>query len=237
MSNSNLKRNMCKTALLLRVPTAHPPSATLLLFSVWKMALLFTQMLSPKTWESCLIPPPLSFTFYIYSKYPVSTSKIYLNPSTFLHTHGQQASPSCCHLLPEWLKSLTGVLAFHSCYHYHLLPHQYSGWQNTSLVCLKPSNDFLLLSGGKKILLLLPTSQITSQTIFCVTHWALDTLTSLPQKCQVISHSRPLHLLYPSLVMFSLDFLSLSSRFFSDILFPIFLLNDPFTSFIAFLTM
>ena len=64
------------------------------------------------------------------------------------------------------------------------------------------------------------------------THWLLP----LPQECQVISHSGPFCLLYPLLEMFPLDFLSLRDPFSSEILFPVYLLNNPFMSFTALLT-
>lgn len=81
----------------------------------------------------------------------MSSSKIYLNPSTFFHTHVHHTNPSSCHLLPEWLISLTrfpaSILASTTIrYHTvarvteHIIP---------LFRCLKPSNDFLLLSEKK----------------------------------------------------------------------------------------
>lgn len=124
--------------------------------------------------EGITLDPSFHFASTLNSL--VSASKLYLNPSTFLRLHGLHASPSCWHLFPEWLKPLTGTPApipaaapVHSHTVSRVTEHMASGLRTFR---------WLSAAQGKKILLLLPSSGITSHTTFCVTHCALDTLTS-----------------------------------------------------------
>lgn len=168
----------------------------------------------------------------------MSSSKIYLNPSTFFHTHVHHTNPSSCHLLPEWLISLTrfpaSILASTTIrYHTvarvteHIIP---------LFRCLKPSNDFLLLS-EKKMKSHYSCLPLRSHLIPLSCHSLSSRHTGSFSSSKIPS--------YFSLVGFTLVisfawnvfmqqfFLSLKSHFFSEIPFLVHLLNNPFTSFIT----
>lgn len=162
----------------------------------------------------------------------MSSSKIYLSPSTFFHTHDHYTNPSSCHLLPEWLISLTGfpasILAS-TTIHYHTVARVIEH-VIPLLWCLKPSNDFLLLRKTIKshyscLPLRSPLIPLSCHSLSS-RHTGSFSSSKIPSYFSLVAFTLVISFAWN--VFMQQFFLSLKSHFFSEIPFPIHLLNNPF---------